>query len=706
MKSKYPNKIDSSSEIPVVRDGITEVSSEFFNSLRSAIIQIEKTLGINPQGSTGQTVGDRISTSLDQSGNLSRDALVRSNVLFGQVTNDNVASNASIDETKLNLTVPTTVLQSEISEISSLLNTFTERLDQLAGVLNLHISPYASGRHKATSINVESADQVTSTTSANSLDISNLQSALERLYSHHINFVGSTSVDNKSHNANQIYFDNTKISDLTSFQNLQNVVEDIAEINSEALRDAFSYLNSNGLTLFGRKTSKFEFLDENDKILDQSAVTFSPSGRSYTKVTFVNPILFTGQINVFDILKIDRSTLFIDDGDYYIKSYEVSGNFILSIEIFGSLKTISTGFVLVSAYKNSYDYNNKNSLNSTVKPRLLYTNTPEVAICHPNAATIVSSNFDITKLVEGEISNLKIVVDDYKEFEFSLYNDDLAYDQQSIDSVVESLNKQFLTNNIPVLAYKIRMPSCYELAISHIIPDVSGDLTKRSLMISNPDNFDGTNAFGFSSALNIKYYGKYGNPLHLNGSLIKDFYSINLFNSTQIQILSGTKRISLISGLFSSYGIEVGDTLYIYSPENILDEVVCRVGSISDEHIDVDDLTTPFVSSLNEDSVVFILKNTVKVSDLNFEVVSDSDGYLIIDALYDKGGRLFFNKRAEVSNFIQNGGINITVIDISPGYLKDTTIVLNTNASNEAYLTVGTIDGEKTKISLSVEYLV
>ena len=68
MKSKYPNQIDTSAEVPVVRDGITEISSDFFNSLRSAIIQIEKTLGVNPQGAVGLTVGDRISNALDASG--------------------------------------------------------------------------------------------------------------------------------------------------------------------------------------------------------------------------------------------------------------------------------------------------------------------------------------------------------------------------------------------------------------------------------------------------------------------------------------------------------------------------------------------------------------------------------------------------------------------------------------------------------------
>ncbi len=43
-KSKYPNKIDTSLELPVIRDNLTELRANVFNSYRSAIIQIEKTL--------------------------------------------------------------------------------------------------------------------------------------------------------------------------------------------------------------------------------------------------------------------------------------------------------------------------------------------------------------------------------------------------------------------------------------------------------------------------------------------------------------------------------------------------------------------------------------------------------------------------------------------------------------------------------------
>ena len=37
MKSKYPNQIDTPSELPIVRDNITEITSDIVNSLRSEL---------------------------------------------------------------------------------------------------------------------------------------------------------------------------------------------------------------------------------------------------------------------------------------------------------------------------------------------------------------------------------------------------------------------------------------------------------------------------------------------------------------------------------------------------------------------------------------------------------------------------------------------------------------------------------------------
>ena len=65
-KSNYPNKLDTSVEIPVIRDNITEIGSDVLNSLRAAIFNIERTLGINPQGAAGNTVAARLSNVVDE----------------------------------------------------------------------------------------------------------------------------------------------------------------------------------------------------------------------------------------------------------------------------------------------------------------------------------------------------------------------------------------------------------------------------------------------------------------------------------------------------------------------------------------------------------------------------------------------------------------------------------------------------------------
>ena len=97
-KSNYPNKLDTSVEIPVIRDNITEIGSDVLNSLRSALFNIEKTLGINPQGATGNTVASRLNNALDDNGNITKDALDRVGLLSGPISNADVSKVAAISE--------------------------------------------------------------------------------------------------------------------------------------------------------------------------------------------------------------------------------------------------------------------------------------------------------------------------------------------------------------------------------------------------------------------------------------------------------------------------------------------------------------------------------------------------------------------------------------------------------------------------------
>lgn len=62
MATKYPGAIDGYAEIRVVRDRIDEIVAKDHNDIRSAVVAIEQTLGINPQGAFGTVVARFAST--------------------------------------------------------------------------------------------------------------------------------------------------------------------------------------------------------------------------------------------------------------------------------------------------------------------------------------------------------------------------------------------------------------------------------------------------------------------------------------------------------------------------------------------------------------------------------------------------------------------------------------------------------------------
>ena len=116
-KSKYPNKIDSSLELPIVRDNVTQISADLFNSLRSAIIQIQKTLGILPNGDESIDVSTRLSSSLDELGNIKKSAISALNLLQGPIKNEDVADGAEIQESKINLDYSTKNLYGQVASV-------------------------------------------------------------------------------------------------------------------------------------------------------------------------------------------------------------------------------------------------------------------------------------------------------------------------------------------------------------------------------------------------------------------------------------------------------------------------------------------------------------------------------------------------------------------------------------------------------------
>ena len=285
MKSKYPNQIDTPSELTIVRDNITEITSDVINSLRSAIVQIEKTLGINPQGDVGQTVAQRISGVIDSSGNLSADSIDRAGLVFGPIFNDQISNVAAIEESKLKLNFPTQILQSEISYVNSLIDEIQLQVESLSALISAHVNLESTNRHKAKAIAVDSILQVSSTTGIKTFTGDNLQNTLTTLVQSHFNYDGTgINSDNNSHSANQVYFDNQNVSAVLDSSSVQGAIEELAGGNDAAIRRNLSYLTKNGVVRYGNTNDAFSSESLEEVLVSSSKISFSETSSTTSSI--------------------------------------------------------------------------------------------------------------------------------------------------------------------------------------------------------------------------------------------------------------------------------------------------------------------------------------------------------------------------------------------------------------------------------------
>ena len=156
----YSAAIDSDSEIIRVDNNLTEVGGQAINQLRDAVFSIEKTLGINPQGSLS-SVSDRLNISINQNGTIKASALTSVGLATLPIVDNQVASNAGIKETKLALNYSTSNLHTLIlsnSALTTSLASFTaatnaDLLSHIKGSVTLSDGS-TPGRHVASQIDI------------------------------------------------------------------------------------------------------------------------------------------------------------------------------------------------------------------------------------------------------------------------------------------------------------------------------------------------------------------------------------------------------------------------------------------------------------------------------------------------------------------------------------------------------------------------
>lgn len=693
-KSSYPNKIDSSIELPIVRNNITEINAEFLNSIRDAIIQIEKTLGINPNGSS--TVAERLSSSLDATGEFKKEALDKAGVIYGPIINESISKIAAIEEAKLKLDFPTKLLQTEVSLLKTELEGFISLMEEISSKLSSHINVLGKSRHISDNIYVSSIDIVASDTATSGFAGGSLSEALLDIYNNHIGFSGDVSQANNVHKASQIYFDNTAVVDLISTTDVQTAIETLADQKTKALKTNLFSTNSNGIIRQSKYSDIVNNVDGKLK-LDYTNVSYTATSSQDQIILLSSPTTTLYSIEKFDILELTSGVDEQDNRKYLILDVElISGN-LSNVTILGGTKNNSGVNSKIRILKNPYQYSNLNAYNTTVRPRYNRTNTPDIVIAHPNSATILTKNI-VTEKISATSANMGLEIDG-TGYDIPVYNPSRGT-SNTLDEIILNINEYCADNKLPVFAFKNKGISCYEIAISHVIPSWIDSSTNRYLKIIAAGSNDAASSLGLDYLLDEEIYGSYGNAVLINGNTLLDNDSITTYLGSDLTLIIGTNNIEFEVLEPISEGIKVGNLCYIE------DNGLYRIQSISGNTITLDSQGSTFTSDIATDKKVFIYKATVSLEALEFSEIVGTNGSIMLDIFMTEDFDYGYHIRASITGDLQSSSFNGIIFDISKNYLVDQTDVVSVSTSGLATVFDGTSTSSGDQIYSSGEYII
>ena len=662
-KSKYPNQIDTSIELPIARDNITQITSELFNSLRSAIIQIEKTLGVEPNGADSITVSERLNQSLDDLGNIKKEAINSLNLISGPITNSDVSDNAAIEETKIKLDYKTSTLYGQNLDLKRQIEDFITTINDLSVLISIHLNKLSLNQHNAVQINVEQAISEPINISTNSLTSDTLQNILEKIYNQHINLTPTNITEtNNSHKASQIYFDSEDL--VLSSTNVQDAIVEVSGEFGNSLQNQFQSLNSNGRIKFGVDTNPQSSGDYLIKI-QETSISFSFSDSQYTKIDFVTAQSITLEIYRYDYIEIINNTSNINQKFKIQKINKDSSGNLISVIIFGRPQIDDDGGFSARILRNNYNVLNRAGLLTSVRPSYGRSNSPYITVCNPNSATIISS-FCNPASISSSNRNITIAIDGVN-YTIDVY--DSAFSEQTLESVVFKINTFAVNEKILLAAFILPTTFGDELVLSHLIPNFSGDTTTRTLKILTSSSDDALSTLGLSKFAGKEHRGTGNNSLLLNGVLKDDTLKIKQYDSGSFTHNVGNNTLTSNIGNLLELGIKKGDLIYL-NLANTADKGIFNILTISQTQIELDYSGFSFTGAAQSNDNYIVIQSCLSLQDLNLEKVSGLNTFILVDTVYINDD-IYLNKKAEYSISNTNAGFDIILSDISKNYLSD-----------------------------------
>lgn len=670
-KSKYPKQIDTSIELPVVRDNIMQIGSEAINSLRSAIIQIEKTLGTDPNGIDTQTVSDRLSKSLDELGNLKKEAISALNLISGPILNKDVADNARIHESKLDLNYSTDILYSQAIALKADIESIIGSINDLALTLSIHLNKDAVNAHFAKNIGVETITENGSDTSALTLELQNIQQILDQIINKHIGYSGANiSATNNSHSADQIFYDN--INSGIAASSVQTAIDALTGTSSDfgiEIKDAF--FDNNYL-----KAGKLGVGSFSGRVLDASvSATYSAynsaSDASTTSISYTTALDLTP--DKFDILRIG-------DVNYQIKSVDTVNKILI---VYGTFAQSSVGSLTSRVLENPHQPASDAGFKFGVlyEPNLSFSKI--IKVVNPNSTFIISDVVYPEKLIPT--SKFTVEIDTVTQYEF------LTYDTSgnTIDSIINRITEQISANNLPLTAFRhdTEEGSRIGLAIDYVNTETKVFFIK---LTSSDNTLD---YLGLSAYKDINTYGNYGSKFVING---KEYLDLEQkLNVDGLTIAAGNNIVTAggTGTNFLELGIKKNDLLTIYGSGN--DDGTYIVSAVVADQIDVLFRTGDSFAAEGTTTTNFkIYKNSIGLDSITYDNITSGEfESSIIEVFMDEDRNIFYNNVVEIGNFLTGSVPYYSIIDCSEE-LNDKTYSISITAVD--------YDGDGTDDSLNI----
>jgi hypothetical protein len=671
--SVFPEQLDTDLEIPRVDDEVSEISGDSINALRDAVFNIQKTLGISPQGNA-PSLADRIASVIDSNGNIKSSALEGVGLVTLPIINSQISSTASIEESKLSLDFSTQSLRNAINslltDISSLQTSFSSISSSFIGHTN-----GTGSRHDGYDIDISEIAGLTATTVGDALnEYSTLFITGDETRPPHIDF---SLPDDIKHAASYVSIDSSNFSTINSTSGtVQDALNSVDEEVLGQQEEHIDNFHSNGIL---KKINSGEFFNPNQRKVGPVNVSYS-AGTTVAKIATVSSFPALG-IEKGDILEIESGV--DDEGTFRIQATgprtgtetlgslpELGADEVEVFHVFTTTESSTTG----SIYKAASVSSESAPLACSVRTNNVLVDT--IAILNPNAARVVSIGFNGTILgTDGYEINIEVGLDNGMVRGLTIPN--VHYERLGsappsvVDarSVAERINAYVshpaYGHHFPISAFRVGN----ELSIAHNL--VGADYTLKVL-----DGYTGNRALGLDAygadILDLDIAGNDSNLFNVNG----------ISRSTLRTVVSGYATItgdSQTFALFNSDGSSVNPTnlgVRGGSVLHITGHPLLNVnGSYTLEDASTTDITlyeTIPVVGVSTTFNVFITDSHVSLDQL----FSGEDDLGLVEIFVDENGKILVNQRLTYEDTI---GPELNIIGVSEGY-PPSTVILRQNA--------------------------